>query len=256
MPNSRTLPPPSTRVILSIVVPIISGVILQALVSGAVGIPAESLPGERGGASLLLAGAGAASLILGLRWYGLPQLGLRGRRPLYASIGFATLGWVVYILARVVVVASNQQLVVSPTLGQDFIYLLLSEALALQLWSFGLLFRSVADWRGPLTAAISGGLVFGLVGFVFFAEAFANNFQSLLFFLVWGLFYGLIRLRTGSIVGTVIVQAMQSLTTWYILLPEAEPQATELQLLYAIVATFFVIFVWRLWPKDEDDYRV
>jgi hypothetical protein len=205
---------------------------------------------------LLLAGAGAASLILGLRWYGLPQLGLRGRRPLYASIGFATLGWVVYILARVVVVASDQQLVVSPTLGQDFVYLLLFEALALQLWSFGLLFRSAADWRGPLTAAISGGLVFGLVGFVFFVEAFANNFQSLLFFLVWGLFYGLIRLRTGSIVGTVIVQAMQSLTTWYILLPEAEPQATELQLLYAIVATFFVIFVWRLWPKDDDDYRV
>ena len=256
MHNRSILRPPATRVILSFLLPVLGAVTLHTLVSLTLGVPAHVLPEEQGGASLLLAGAGAVSLVLGLRWYGLRQMGLRGKRPLYASIGFATLGWVVYIVARVFVVASDQQIVISANFGRDFFYLLLFEALALQLWSFGLLFHSIADWRGPLTAAISSGLVFGVAGFLFFEESFVTNFQSFLFFLAWGLFYGLIRLRTGSIVGMVIVQAMQSLTTWHILLPEADPQVAELQLLYAIVATFFVLIIWRLWPNEEADYRV
>lgn len=256
MQNRDSLPSPSTRVLLSLIVPLLSGVLLQTLLSVALDAPTSVGPQEQGGASLILAGAGAASLILGLRWYGLPQLGLRGKRPLYASIGFATLGWVVYIAARLFAVGSVQDLLISPNFGSNFLYLFFFEALALQLWAFGLLFRSVADWRGPLAAAIGGGLLFGLVGFLLFEESFTTDFQSALFFLAWGLLYGLIRLRTGSIVGTVIIQSMQSLTTWYILLPQAEPRLAELRLFYAIVATFFVLFIWRLWPKEEADYRV
>lgn len=256
MQNQSTQPSLFTRVVLAIIIPAATGVALQTIVSGALGFPAIALPEEQGGASLLLAGAGAASLFMGLRWYGLPQLGLRGKRPLYASIGFATLGWVVYFAARLLVVGSDQSLVISANFGRDFLYLLLFEALALQLWTFGLVFRAVADWRGPLTGAISSGLLFGFVAYLLFTESFLSITQSLLFFLTWGVFYGLIRLRTGSIVGTVIIEAMQSLTTWYILLPEAEPQRSELLLLYAIVVTFFVIFIWRLWPKEEADYRV
>lgn len=247
---------PFTRVLLAILIPPLVGLLLQTVISLALGSPAAFLPEEQGGASLLFLGAGAASLMLGLRWYDAAQMGLRGKRPLYSSIGFATLGWIVYIAARVLVVDSNQSLLVSPTFGRDFLYLFLFEALALQLWSFGLLFRVVAGWRGPLTAAISSGLLFGVAGFLLFEEAFVTDLQSLFFFLAWGLFYGLIRLRTGSIIGMVIIQAMQSLTTWHILLPEAQPQLAELRLLYAIVATFFVIFIWRLWPKEEADYRV
>ena len=220
------------------------------------GAPPEMLPDEQGGASLFLAGAGVVSLFLGVRWYGLRALGLRGHRALYAGIGFATLGWLVYFVARVFAVSSQQDLLVSATFGRNFIYLFLFEALALQLWTFGLLFRSVADWRDPLTAAISTGLVFGLAGFLFFTESFTTDLNSLLFFSVWGLFYGLIRLRTGSILGLVIVQATQSLTTWYILLPETDPQPAELRLLYAVTATAYVIFIWRLWPKEEADFRV
>lgn len=252
----RALPPASTRVFLALILPIIGGFLLQTLVSIVSGAPATIVPDEQRGVALLLAGAGAVSLVLGLRWYGLRELGLRGGRPLYASIGFAALGWVVYIIARFFVVGSQQDILVSPTFSRDFVYLLFFEALALQLWVFGLLFRSVADWRGPLTAAVSGGLAFGVVGFLFFEEAFADDLNSILFFLAWGLFYGLIRLRAGSIVGIVIVQAMQSLTTWHILLPVAEPQPSELRLLYAITATFYVIFIWRLWPGEEADYRV
>lgn len=256
MQDRSPLSLPFTRVILSLFLPLISGLALQTLVSIALGSPVSVRPEEQGGASLLLAGAGATSLVLGLRWYGLPQLGLRGKRPLYASIGFATLGWVVYIAARVFVVGSIEDFLVSPNFASDFFYLFFFESLALQLWSFGLLFRSVADWRGPLTAAIGSGLLFGVVGFLFFEESFSTGLQSFLFFVVWGMFYGLIRLRTGSIVGIVIIQSMQSLTTWYILLPQAEPAVAELRLFYAIVATFFVIFIWRLWPKEEADYRI
>lgn len=256
MQQSRPLPPAQTRVLISFFIPIIAGILLHFLVSLVLGTPATILPDEQGGASLLLAGAGAASLVLGLRWYGLRQLGLRGHRALYAGIGFATLGWLVYFIARIYAVSSQRGLLVSSSFGQDFVYLFLFEALAVQLWTFGLLFRSVADWRGPLTAAISSGLVFGVVGFLFFEEAYATDLNGLLFFFSWGLFYGLIRLRTGSILGIVIVQAMQSLTTWHILLPEATPRASELRLLYAVTATFYVVFIWRLWPGEEADYRV
>lgn len=256
MQDRRALPSATTRVFLSLILPIAGALVLQTLVSIAVGAPATVVPEEQGGAALLLAGAGAVSVLLGMRWYGLRGLGLRGGRPLYAGIGFAALGWVVYLAARFFVVGSQQDILVSPTFGRDFVYLLFFEALALQLWVFGLLFRSIADWRGPLTAAVSSGLAFGVVGFLFFEESFVEDWNSFLFFLVWGLFYGLIRLRVGSIIGIVIVQAMQSLTTWHILLPVAEPQLAQLRLLYTITATFYVIFIWRLWPSEEEDYRV
>lgn len=256
MQERRALPAAATRVFLSLILPLIGAILLQTLVSIASGTPATIVPGEQGGAALLLAGAGAVSLVLGLRWYGLRGLGLRGGRPLYAGIGFATLGWVVYIAARFFVVGSQEDILVSATFGRDFVYLFFFEALALQLWAFGLLFRSVADWRGPLTAAVSGGLAFGVVAFLLFEEAFVDDLNSFLFFLVWGTFYGLIRLRAGSIIGIVTVQAMQSLTTWHILLPVEEPPLAQLRLLYAITATFYVIFIWRLWPGDEEDYRV
>lgn len=256
MQDRRALPPATTRVFLSLIYPVIGAILLQTVISVVSGAPATLVPEEQAGVALLLAGAGAVSVVLGMRWYGLRGLGLRGGRPLYAGIGFAALGWVVYLAARFFVVGSQQDILVSPTFGRDFVYLLFFEALALQLWAFGLLFRSIADWRGPLTAAVSSGLAFGVVGFLFFEESFVEDWNSFLFFLVWGLFYGLIRLRAGSIIGIVIVQAMQSLTTWHILLPVAEPQLAQLRLLYAITATFYVIFIWRLWPSEEEDYRV
>jgi hypothetical protein len=68
--------------------------------------------------------------------------------------------------------------------------------------------------------------------------------------------YGFIRLRTGSIVGTVIVQAVQTLTVWHILLPQDPPVVQQLHYVYLAAGTFFMILIWRLWPKEETDYRV
>ena len=249
-----TTPSSAYRVLLALGGPILGALLLAGLFALLFTEPTVHL-GGRTGASVFLGGAGLASLLLGLRWYGLRALGLRGKRPLYASIGFATLGWISFLLARLLV-GSNSTVLVDAQFGRVFLYLFLFEALAVQLWTFGLLFRTVADWRGPLTAAISSGILFGAIASQFFSEAYINTLNSLLYFTAWGIFYGLIRLRTGSILGTVIVQALQSLTAWHILLPEANPMVRELHNLYLVSGTLYLIFVWRLWPTEEEDYRV
>lgn len=214
------------------------------------------------------------SWLLGLRWYRIAGMGLRGRRPLFASIGFAVLGWVALLIARLLPglpsVSFNQsgQAVVEATLlvevvaigadnaGRVFIYLLLFEAFALQLWTFGLLFRALANWRGPLTAAIGSGLLFGAAGFLLFREAFLDSLSSLLFFVLWGILYGIIRLRTGSILGTALVQALQSFTVWYVFLPPDPPPVAGLQAIYLIAGILYALTIWRLWPRQAEDYRV
>lgn len=200
----------------------------------------------------LLAVLGISSWFLGLRWYGLVGMGLRGKRPLFASIGFAVLGWVALLLVRIYTVESE-------TLGtgfRPFSYLLLFEAFAVQLWTFGLLFHALADWRAPLTAAFASGIVFGMTAFLLFQEPAYSDSSSLVYFGAWGIFYGIVRLRTGSLLGAVLVQALQSFTTWVVLQPVANPDPAQLAALHWITAVFYLIFIWRLWPKQEDDYRV
>jgi hypothetical protein len=231
-------------------------VVLGAAITVLFGGSQPGDPSGRASTALILGGIGATSMLVGLRWYGLRGLGLRGGRPLYAGIGFATLAWIIFLAARLVLVPSNPGVVGDADFGRAFIYLPLFEALAVQLWAFGLLFRAVADWRGPLTAAVMGGLVFGAVASLYFEESFIFSTVSILYFFVWGIFYGLIRLRTGSILGAVLIQAMHTLTAWYILLPPVEPTRQELHPLYLISATLYLVLIWRLWPKSEDDYRV
>lgn len=245
----------AARVLIAVLAPLLGAVLLGAVVSLLVGGPDARDPTGRASTALILAGLGITSLVLGVRWYGLGGLGLRGGRPLYASIGFATVAWLIFLLTRLLV-PSNTSLVVAPDFGRAFIYLLLFEALALQLWAFGLLFRAMATWRGPLTAAVTCGILFGAVASQFFEEAYIETTVSIMYFLFWGVLYGLIRLRTGSILGTVIIQAMHSLTAWYILLPTVEPTRQELHPLYLISATLYLLLIWRLWPKTEEDYRV
>lgn len=255
MENKPATPPPTNRVALSLALPLLGGIVLASGIALLFGTPAAE-PTDRAGTSLILGGVGLISWLLGLRWYGLEGLGLRGGRPLYAGIGFATLGWIAFLLARLFLVNSVQDVLISPDFGRAFIYLLLFEAFAVQLWAFGLLFRGLAEWRGPLTAAVTSGILFGAVASQLFEEAFLDTVTAFLYFIAWGVFYGLIRLRTGSILGIVIIQAMQSLTAWYILLPEANPDPAQLHNLYLATAIFYMLFVWRLWPDTAEDYRV
>jgi membrane protease YdiL (CAAX protease family) len=194
------------------------------------------------------------SWLLGLRWYGFQGLGLRGGRPLYAGIGFASLAWVLFLAIRIFTVAISP---VGPgNSARSYIYLLLFEAFATQIWTFGLLFRAIADWRGPLAAAVSTGLIFGLVGVLLFQESFTGSQFSIITFIIWGVLYGIIRLRTGSILGTVLVQSVQSFSAWIALPPYPRPDPAQLQSLYLFTTLAFLIIIWRLWPKEEDDYRV
>jgi hypothetical protein len=204
--------------------------------------------------AILFAGLGLVSWFIGLRWYGLPGLGLRGHRALYAGIGFAALGWVAFLLFRFIFV----HIVGFGPDGsaRSFIFLLLFEAFAVQIWAYGLLFRALADWRGGLTAAVGSGIVFGAAAYLLFQESLTGSIVSFIYFILWGILYGFIRLRTGSLIGLVVIQAMHSFTAWVVMVPEAPPQPNELQSLYLAAGAAYLILIWRLWPKVAEDYRV
>jgi hypothetical protein len=212
------------------------------------------LGNSEGSNAPILGGIGVASWFLGLFWYGLPGLGLRGGRPLFAGIGFATLGWLAFLLFRFTFISLNLNAAES---GRSFVYLLLFEAFAMQLWAFGLLFRSLVEWRGGLTAAVGSGIAFGAVAFILFQEVYASNLPSLLYFMAWGVFYGIIRLRTGSFLGAMLVQTLHSFTVWVALgpLPVLTP-VDRLPTVYLLTGLVYLVVIWRLWPKEVADYRV
>lgn len=258
------------RVLVAIVLPL-AAALLVGIITGALTARVAGAPGN---AAPLFAALGIASWFTGLRFYGLRGLGLRGGRPLFAGIGFAVLGWVAVLIGRFLpgwpttTFNPDGQAVVEFALlveviairsagsGRAFAYLLLFEAFAVQVWTFGLVFRALADWRGGLTAAVASGVLFGATGYLLFGESVAPGLPSLFYFLLWGVLYGMIRLRTGSILGPVLVQALQSFTAWFVFQPPADLSGTGINTLYMAVNVLFVIIIWRLWPKRESDYRV
>ena len=242
--------PPFARVLLALLLPFAGAALFSILAGGSAALTDESQSGR----ALQFAGAGLVSWFVGWRWYGLKGLGLRAGRPLTAGIGFATLAWLAFIVVRFFTVEVVNY--GSPEGARTFIYILLFEAFCTQLWAYGLFFRSVADWRGPLTAAISSGIMFGALAFLLFQESFATIASSLLYFTIWGVVYGVIRLRTGSLLGPVVVQALQSWTAWYVMAPVDPVSTSELRNLYLISSAIYLVIIWRLWPKKESDYRV
>lgn len=241
----------ASRALLAILLPLSAALVASLLISNIVDV--ESLRSQARSA-VLLSSIAVVSWILGLRWYGISGLGLRGGRPLYAGIGFAVLGWVIFLLARFFFVDIST--LGAPNAWRTTIYLLLFESFATQIWTFGLLFRAISDWRGPLTGAIAGGILFSLVAIILFQESFVGTQVSILFYISWGLLYGLIRLRTGSLLGTVIVQSLQSFTAWVALSPYPTPDTGQLQSMYIAATIGYALVIWRLWPNQEEDYRV
>jgi len=258
------------RVLVSLIVPPAAG-LLAGIITGALAPPAAA---EQTNAAPLFAALGIVSWFIGLRLYGLRGLGVRGGRPLFAGIGFAVLAWVAVLIGRflpmlpqasfndsgqaVVEIILNVPVMAiqSAGAGRAFAYLLLFEAFAVQVWTFGLVFRAVADWRGALTAAFVSGVLFGALGYTLFRESFVPGPTTLGYFLLWGIVYGLIRLRTGSILGTILVQALQSFTAWFVFQPPADMAATGIRTVYVAIGLLFAIIMWRLWPRRESDYRV
>ena len=259
------------RAAIAIVLPLLAA-LLAGVISGSLFRP-EAADGMTNAAPIFAA-LGITSWFVGLRLYGLRGMGLRGGRPLFAGIGFAVLAWVAVLIGRflpmwpqaninesgqavVEIILHIQVMAIQSTgAGRAYFYLLLFEAFAVQLWAFGVVFRALADWRGGLTAAITSGILFGAVGFVFFRESFVPGLPALIYFLTWGILYGIIRLRTGSILGSIIVQALQSFTTWFVFEPPAEIAQTGIQTVFAAISVMFAIIIWRLWPRRESDYRV
>lgn len=246
--NSQTV---AFRALLAILLPLIAAISAGILISNFVNVEGLS---SQARSAVLLSSIAVVSWILGLRWYGIPGLGLRGGRPLYAGIGFAVLGWIIFLLARFFFV--DILTLGPPNSFRSYFYLLLFESFATQIWTFGLIFRAFSEWRGPLTGAIVSGIFFSLAAIVLFQESFVATQVSILFFVTWGLLYGLIRLRTGSLIGTVIVQSLQSFSIWIALSPSPTPDAAQLQSMYVATAIGYALVIWRLWPNQEEDYRV
>ena len=171
--------PPAIRAILALIVPLIGAFFFafatQEFSSTAINDQAALVP--------FFMGLGLVSLFLGVRWYGLTPLGMRGGRPLFSSIGFAVLGWTALIIIRFTTIT-----ILGLDSGLDeFFYRLLFEAFCVQIWAFGLLFRSLSDWRGPLTATFGSGILFGLIASLFFREApDVPAITSLIYFSIMG----------------------------------------------------------------------
>ncbi len=242
---ARLSRPPAVQAALAFGVPIAAAVLVGEL-SGAFAEGVNRAP--------ILGAIGLASWFVALALYGLTALGLKGGRPLFAGIGFATLGWVVFLVWRAFLIPVNPEIAGST---RAFVYYVLFEAFALQLWTFGLLFRVIAGWRGPLTAAVASGVVFGATAVLLFQNVYLATLITLIYYTTWGVFYGMIRLRTGSILGMVIIQGLQSFTAWVALgsMPPDTP-AAQLQWVYGLSALLLAIFIWRLQPKTADDYRL
>ena len=259
------------RGIAAILLPLAAAV-LAGVISGTLFAPSPA--GTLPNAAPVFAALGITSWFMGLRLYGLPGLGLRGGRPLFAGIGFAVLVWVVVLAGRFLptlpqasfneagqaVVEISLQLEVlavsSAGAGRTFVYLLLFEAFATQLWALGLAFHALADWRGALTGAVAGGVLFGALGYLLFRESIAPGLPGLFYFLLWGIAYGIIRLRTGSILGTTLIQALQSFSAWFVFQPPAELAGTGINTIYLFVSLLLLVIIWRLWPRRESDYRL
>lgn len=242
---------PGIRVVIGVLLPVAGGLTVAALLGQGTG-PAAGF--SRSATVVFLGPLALVSWFLGLRWFGLPGMGLRGRRPLFAGIGFAVLGWLAFLICRFIFVriAGYSQ----PDASRTFIYLLLFEAFSVQIWVFGLLFRLLADWRGALTAALVGGLIFGAIASTYFQESYISGVTAYLYFVTWGILIGVIRLRTGSLLGTVLVQAVQSFTSWVVLAPFPLPVPAQLNSLYVASSIAYVVILWRLWPKRVEDYRI
>ena len=240
---------PGTRAAIALAAPLAGGWLATILARSGSRVVADQAT-----AALFFAGLGLASWFVGLRWYGLAGLGLRGHRALYAGVGFAALGWLAFLALRFFFVRIIGFGPADST--RQFVFLLLFEAFAAQVWVFGLLFRSLASWRGPLTAAVSSGVIFGAVAYLLFRESFTGSAASMLYFILWGVLLGIVRLRTGSILGGVVVQALQSFTAWVVMAPQSPPLPAELRSLYLAAGAAYLVIIWRLWPKAAEDYRV
>ncbi|MCK5923886.1 MAG: CPBP family intramembrane metalloprotease [Methylococcales bacterium] len=201
----------------------------------------------------VLHGIGVISWLMGVRWFGLSGMGLRLGRAMLAGIGFSLLGWIAVMLARFMQMPFGQ--VAQGGLGRVFFYLLLIEAFALQLWAFGALFRALVEWQNPITATLLSGLAFGVVGYALFETALDAAPAGLVYYLIWGIFYAVIRLRTGSFLGIILIQAMQTLTSWYLLDPGVI-SATQTTGFSIVAGALTLILIWRLWPRRESDYRI
>jgi membrane protease YdiL (CAAX protease family) len=111
----------------------------------------------------------------------------------------------------------------------------------------GLLFRALEDWRGPLSAVIGSSIAFAVWHIGWAGPLIIGHF-------IIGLMFGLIRYRSGSIIGLIIIHGLDDL-----LAVETADPITPAQILHVfsnreIVASyillgdilFFAVFIFLI----------
>ena len=86
---------PGMRTIVALLAPAIVAIFVSQLTSGFfIANPSN----DRATTAVILGTMGLTSWVIGVLWYGIPGLGVRTKRPLFASVGFAVMGWVAYLI--------------------------------------------------------------------------------------------------------------------------------------------------------------
>jgi len=219
-PNSKN----SAKVFLQVaLVPLIAIAPVAAILVWGVGLePSAQLTRGILYGCLFIACSAVGSWKLSLEGIGITRKKI-GRGFLYASIILATAFGFMFALQPLKALADISLMIWSPVLFY------LAVALAEETWFRGLMFKALYDWRGTLPAVFGSAILFGLM------HVPTHGWEGLLFSLSIGLPYAVVRLKTGNILGLVIVHWLTNLSDSFISLSPVTLETAWLVLLHIIV---------------------
>lgn len=115
----------------------------------------------------------------------------------------------------------------------------LAVALAEETWFRGLILKALHTWRGALVAVFGSALLFGVT------HVPAHGWEGLLFSLSIGLPYAVVRLKTGNLLGLIVVHWVTNLTDSFVLLSPANLGIVWLVVLHiSVFSGASVLILW------------
>ena len=156
----------------------------------------------------------AGSLVIGLRRWSLDELGVN-RKGLWLGL---TCGMAI-VIGRTLVILSVAWNLTAPQLGPlrfvgEFLFDFALVGVGQELLYRGLIYRAFEDWRGTRWAIWGSSICFGL-------WHLGGGPLIILATALYGLIFALLRWRTGSILGAILVHGLIDFTT-ALLLPDID----------------------------------
>lgn len=263
-PAERPAPSPAARLVLSLLLPPLLGIVLQGLGVYGIGLALESTR------VLLYLGIGAGAWSLALRSGRLAAAGLRGRRPLLFGITVGMLLGLPLLIARMLFAPLAGIAPPDANALRAVFFEMLFAGLCGQLWLFGVLYNAVRDWAaarstaagtpaanlvtGNIWAVVATGALFELTYFDWLglaqpwgAASAEANAARLAYLLALGLTLAIGRWRADSVPGVAFGWGLIVWITWDMLRAPAYGVAPAGAWLLA--AATQLVLVWVLWPR-------